>query len=128
MFRITISLASVVSLCLLVILLNITTPVSVGPFGLIAIFVLMYLLCLGLLANIIYYTSRLYTHLSALLITRRPVVAFSFKRSYYFSTILSSVPVILVGLQSVGRVGIYEYALVFIFGLIGCIYVLKGIK
>lgn len=128
MLRIVISVASVASLCLIIIMLNITTPVSAGPFGVIAIFILMYLLCLGVFANVIYIFNRLYSHLSIAFVANRAPGAISFKKSYYFSTVLSAVPVMLVGIQSVGHLGVYEYVLVFIFAAVGYIYVLKGIK
>ena len=51
----------------------------------------------------------------------------SFRRSYYFSTVLAAAPVMLIGLQSVGSVGIYEFILVMLFVVIGCVYIAKRI-
>jgi hypothetical protein len=51
----------------------------------------------------------------------------SFRRAYYFSTVLAAAPVMLVGLQSVGSIGIYELILVILFEVIGCLYIAKRI-
>lgn len=125
--KIVISAASVVSLCLLAVLLNVMAPSNAGPFGVLAIFVLIYISCLGIIALSICAFSRLIAHLSVIVMARRPIEAVSFRRSYYFATILSAVPVILIGLQSVGRIGFYEYLLVLIYAIIGCTYVHKQI-
>ena len=128
MKKILISLATLVSLCLLIILLNFTTPVSAGPFGVLAIFLFAYISCLGVVTILIYFASRLFAHLSGLFMSRKPLDSLSFRRSYYFSTVLSSIPIMLIGLQSVGKVGFYEYLLVFIFAFIGCLYIYKKIS
>ncbi len=125
--KIFISAASVVSLCLLAVLLNVMAPSNAGPFGVLAVFVLIYISCMGIVTLIIYAFSRLIAHLSVIVMARRPIVALSFRRSYYFSTVLSAIPVILIGLQSVGNIGIYEYLLVLIYAVIGCTYVRKQI-
>lgn len=58
---------------------------------------------------------------------RRPMRPMPFRRAYYFSTILAAAPVMLIGLQSVGAIGIYEFILVIIFEVIGCVYIAKRI-
>jgi hypothetical protein len=58
---------------------------------------------------------------------RRPMKTLSFRRSYYYSTILAAAPVMLIGLQSVGSVGVYEVILILVFVVIGCVYVTKRI-
>lgn len=126
--KIVISAASVVSLCLLAVLFNVMAPSNAGPFGVLAIFILIYISCMGISTLLIYAFSRLTAHLSVIIMARRPIEAISFRRSYYFSTVLSAVPVILIGLQSVGRIGIYEYLLVLIYVIIGCTYVHKQIQ
>lgn len=122
------SVVSIMSLCSLFVILNITTPVSAGPFGVIAIFIFMYFLFLGLFSNIIFLFSKLVSHLSSVFMTKSSVDRLSFRRSYSLSTILAAVPVMVVGLQSVGLVGIYEYLLVSVFAVVGCIYVFKIVR
>lgn len=54
---------------------------------------------------------------------RRPFAAVSFKRAYYFSTVLAAAPVMLVGLQSVQAIGVYEVILVTLFEVVACLYI-----
>ncbi len=54
---------------------------------------------------------------------RKPVRPIQFHRAYYFSTVLAAAPVMLIGLQSVQSVGIYEVILVVLFEVVACIYI-----
>jgi hypothetical protein len=122
-----IAIITLVSLCLLTLMLMTTTPASVGPFGLLLIFISAYLTSLGLISFFLYGISRVIVYASAGFTMRRPLQPMSFRRAYYYSTILAAAPVMLVGLQSVGAIGIYEVILVIIFEVIGCLYITKRI-
>lgn len=128
MRKIIIPIASVVSLCLLVIMLNTTTPSTAGPFGLLAIFIFSYIVIFGAMAYLIYGISYLVSHLSRVVMSSRPMRSLSLKRSTYYSSVISTAPIMLVGLQSVGRVEIYQYFLVALFIVIGCLYIFKKIS
>jgi len=127
MLQRVIALITVVSLCLLTLMLVTTTPASAGPFGLLLIFITAYLTFLGLISFFLYGFSRIIVYASGGFTLRRPVQPMSFRRAYYYSTILAAAPVMLVGLQSVGAVGIYEFLLVVLFEVIGCLYITKRI-
>jgi len=128
MLKIIISTITVVSLCLLTVLLNATTPVTAGPIGILAIFIFAYISLTGAVAYLLYWMSRIIAYLSSVIISRKPFQTLSFKRSYYYSTIIAAAPIMLVGLQSVSAVGFYEYFLMFVFIIIGCLYVSKRIN
>jgi hypothetical protein len=119
---------TVIGICLVVVLLNVTTPVSAGPFGILIIFISGYVSLLGIISYFLYVGSRVAARLSTALITKKPFEPLSFKRSYYFSTVVASAPIMLIGLQSVGTVGVYELLLIVIFVIIGCLYVSKRIN
>lgn len=127
MLKVIISVTTFVSLCLLLILLNITAPATAGPFGVLAIFICAYILSLGLVSYLLYGTSRVVARLSVVFIIRKPVVPLTFRRSYFFSSIIAAGPIILISQRSVGEVGFYEYLLVLFFVVIGCLYVSKRI-
>ena len=127
MLQRVIAIITIVSLCLLTLMLVTTTPASAGPFGLLLIFISAYLTCLGLISFFLYGISRVIVYASAGFTMRRPVQPMPFRRAYYFSTILAAAPVMLIGLQSVGAVGIYEFLLVVAFVVIGCFYITKRI-
>jgi hypothetical protein len=125
MLQRVIAIITFVSLCLLSLMLVTTTPASAGPFGLLLIFITAYLTCLGLVSFFLYGMSRVIVYASAGFTMRRPMQALPFRRSYYYSTVLAAAPVMLVGLQSVGAIGIYEFLLVVLFEVIGCVYITK---
>lgn len=118
---------TVVSIGILLLIVTTTTPATAGPFGLLLLFLTAYLTCLGLISFFLYGLSRVYVFVAAGFTTRRPPQVLSFQRSYYFSTVLAAAPVLLIGLQSVGAIGVYEVGLVLIFEVIGCLYVAKRI-
>jgi len=127
MLRILIILSTTFSICFLIILLNISTPATAGPFGILVIFLLTYFSLIGLMAYLLYGVSRIIAHFSTVLITRRPFEALTLKRSYYYASVAAAAPIMLIGLQSVGNVGIYEFLLVSIFIVIGCLYISKRV-
>lgn len=112
---------TIVSLCLLGVMLMTTTPATAGPFGLLLIFIAAYLSCLGLISFFLYGLGRVIAYV----IPKKNFRGISFRKSYYYSTILAAVPVMLIGLQSVGAVGIYEIALLIIFAILGIVYITK---
>lgn len=116
---------SLFSLIGLVAIINATAPSTAGPVGILAVFVLLYLVLLGIITGLIYWGSRLGSRLSRSAMLRRPLARLSLRQSYYFASILALGPVMTLGMQSVGGAGVYELALVTIFLVIGCIYIAK---
>ena len=114
-----------VSFLLLIILLNITTPATAGPLGILSVFIFAFLFLAGIISYVIFALTGIMGHLSMTFISRRPFEPLSLKKSYYYSMIISSAPIMLVALQSVGSVGIYEFVLVAIFVIIGSLYISK---
>jgi hypothetical protein len=128
MLKRIVAIMTIASLCLLLLLLNITVPTSVGPFGILAVFVFAYTSSLGVVAYLLFGISGIISRLSATFTVKRPLRALSFRDAYYYSTIVAIAPVMLVGLQSVNTIGIYEFGLVGLFELIGCLYITKRIR
>lgn len=127
MFRVILSAISAVSILALAILLNVTSPTTIGPFGILTVFVFIYLSSLGVVTFFILWVSRILALLSRVFVFRKPLQPMSFKHSYYFASVFSAAPVIIVGLESVGAVGGGELLLVMIFLFVGCLYVSRRI-
>ena len=121
----TISLAS---LCLLSFMLTFTSPADAGPFGLLVIFISAYLTFVGVISFFLFGINRLVIMVSSGMTVRKPLTAMQFKRAYYYSTVLAAAPVMLIGLQSVQSIGIYEIILVLIFEVVACLYVSKRMQ
>ncbi len=125
MLKRLVTASSLVATILVVLMLYSTTPTGVGPLGIFALFVLLYLSVLGVLTYLLLWLSGAVAKLALLASVKRPINALTFQRAYYFSSILTLVPIMLIGLHSVGEVGFYEVFLVTIFGVVGCLYIAK---
>ena len=110
---------------LLVILLQTTTPSTIGPLGILIVFILMYVSVLGVLAFLLFWGSRSLARLSRGMVTRRPVQPLSLGRAYYFSSVLALAPVMFVGMQSVGQVSVSDVVLIVLFTTMTCVYIAK---
>ncbi len=121
----TIALAS---LCLLSFMLTFVPPASAGPFGLLVIFITAYLTFVGAISFFLFGINRLIVMVSSSMTLSRPLTRIEFKRAYYYSTVLAAAPVMLIGLQSVQSIGIYELGLVILFEVFACLYINKRIR
>ena len=110
----TIATVTVVSALMLGVLLFTTTPADTGPFGILGFFVFMYLTALGVL-------TFLFRGLSILAIKILPK-----KRSlprkdpalltaYYYASVVALIPVMIIAIQSVGELAIYQILLIVFF-------------
>ncbi|MEO5950825.1 MAG: hypothetical protein ABIQ04_05265 [Candidatus Saccharimonadales bacterium] len=120
-----IAFGSGIAIVLLVVMLYMTTPAEAGPLGILFVFILMYASALGMLTFLLFGLSRVIARLSRSVTVRRPLNVLSLQRSYYFASVLALVPVMFIGMQSVGQVGLYEIVLMVLFTTIGCIYIAK---
>lgn len=117
------SIGSVIAAVALVFLLNQTTPNQAGPLGVLVIFLLMYVLALAGVTFAIHGISRLIAKSSASLTVKRPFRAISLKQSYYYASIIALAPVMLIGMQSVSGINVYDVLLVVFFVAIGVVYI-----
>ena len=127
MLRWILLISSVISAFVLSLILNLTSPGSIGPFGILFVFVLIYSSSLGVVTFLIFGLSKITSFISKAFAFKKPLKSLSFKRSYYFAGILASGPVIVIGLESVGAAGFGGVLLLGVFLIIGCLYVSKRI-
>ena len=119
-------IAVIIAAVLLMIIFHTTVPAAIGPLGILFVFVLMYVLVLGLLTFLIFGFGILFRKLIGIFaIAKRPVRTLSLARSYYFSSVIALGPIMLVGIHSVGELGFYDVLLVGVFVVISCVYVAK---
>ena len=121
------SLIGLVSAGLLLILLTTTTPATVGAFGILAVFLLTYIVTLSAFTFIVWILARLANKIGHETHLLRKQYVFTLKKSYYYSSVLALGPVIIISLQSVGGAGIYELSLVALFIFLGCLYVSRRV-
>ena len=120
-----VTISVVVAIIILAIILRVTQPSSVGPLGILVIFILMYMVVLGVLTFLLHGGSRMLSKVSHPFTVKKPLEAFTFSRSYYFASVIALAPVMLVGMQSVSEVGMYDVMLITLFVVIACVYISK---
>jgi hypothetical protein len=120
-----VAVSVVMAVTLLAGLLSMTEPATIGPLGILAVFILMYVSVLGVLTFLLYGISRAIGKIATGFTVRKPIQPLTFRKSYYFSSVIALAPVMLIGMQSVGEVSIYEVLLIILFEVIACIYIAK---
>lgn len=113
------AVSTLVAAVLLLAFLQVTSPASIHPLGILFVFLLLYMLALGVLTFFIASGSRV------LVAFRIRKEVLSVRRSYFYASVLALAPVMLACMQSIGRVGVYEIALIILFESIACFYIAK---
>lgn len=119
------AIATLIATMVLLVVFHTTTPSSVGPLGILFVFILMYVLTLGMLTFLIYTIGNFLRRGINVVAAKRPLREVTLIRSYYFASVVALAPVMLVGIHSVGKVGFYDVLLVGVFVIISCVYVSK---
>lgn len=106
-----------------VLMLQLTTPHMVGPFGVLAFFVLVYIAC----ACAVYMVMTLLVSVFGRTLSegrwRRMIEGLSGRKIYYFTSFIALAPVILLGMQSIGSVRPLDVGLLVLFQVLGCFYI-----
>lgn len=116
------ALSSLCAFVLLSALMQSTSPSTIHPIGILTVFVLIYVLALGVLTFFVYGLGKLLHHYRAKV---RTVKVFTLVQAYYFASVLALAPVMLVGARSVGRTGVIDVILITLFELLACFYIAR---
>ena len=116
---------STASLALLIFVLNYTTPADAGPLGVLVVFISIYLILLSVFTAVIYYGHKLFSKATRHFYLKKPLKTMNWRKAYYYASVISLGPVIILGLGTVGQIVLYEIILVFIFIGLGVFYVSK---
>jgi hypothetical protein len=116
---------SIISLCILAYLFFSTTPDTVGSFGVLVVFLCLYIVLLGLITSSIFYGARMIRFIGSLFqyTARRPAI--SYRHAYYYGTVVALLPMMLIGLQASAVLSVYSAALILAFGILGIFYISK---
>lgn len=104
-------------------LLNSTSPVEAGATGVLAVFLLSYIVSVVVLTFFVFLIHKLLLHVFYSDRTGHVGQQVSMRKSYYYASILALGPVILVSLRSVGQAGLLQLLLVVVLLALGCLYV-----
>lgn len=125
MFGRILLIIGLVSAGLLLVLLNVTTPSSSAAGVILVVFLLGYTVALTAITFMVYGLSRFFFKLRSELQRTQRGEKLTLKKSYYYASVIALAPVIVVSLQSVGGVGIYELFLIGLFVTLGCVYIAR---
>ena len=116
------ALSSLSAFVLLSALMQSTSPSTIHPVVILIVFILIYVLALGVLAFFIYGIGRM---IHARHAKRQDVKPFTITRAYYFASVLALAPVMYIGARSVGRTGFIDILLITLFEVLACFYIAK---
>ena len=117
---------AVSSLCAFVLLsalMQATTPSSIHPLGILAVFVLIYVLALGVLTFFVFEGNKLLRRFYKRGAAVRSEL--TLRRAYLYASVLSLAPVMIIGIASIGRLDAYQVLLVLLFECAACFYVAR---
>lgn len=120
-----ISIIGILSALGVLIFMYLTSPSQVGPFGVLGVFLFSYIALTCLLFVALDYSIGLLTKLAKPSKLKTRLESTPRLKLYYYASILSLAPVILVGMQSVGGVRLMDFVLLVIFEFLACLYVHK---
>ena len=114
MLKSIIPVASLISVAVLLVLLNFTTPTSLGPVGVLLFFVLVYMIMLGVATVAVVVFRKILGKKGEM---RR--------KDYGCAVILAFAPILLLVNQSLGILNLLTIAIVAVVTFLGCFWVLK---
>lgn len=116
------ALSTLVALVLLLAMMQSTTPSTIHPAGILFVFILLYVSALGVLTFFVFWGGKF---IRAIARKNRPRRQVTLLRAYYYGTVLALAPVVIVGAQSIGRLGPIDVVLVILFEFLACFYIAR---
>ena len=103
-----------------------TSPATIGPVGMLVVFVLLYIFWVSVLFIVLYASRGLFSRESLKwMIGRRGSSMLKGQQSYYVASIVAFVPVLLLAMQSVNQLTVRDILLVILFVSLAIFYVIK---
>jgi len=125
MFGRIITLAGLTAAIALGLLMQSTNPATTGPVGILAVFFCIYVIFLSFFTWAIYGSNLILTELLKASFRKRTITAMRMQKAYYLASVIALAPIILLAMNSVGSMGIYDIILIVIFVAIGVFYIQK---
>lgn len=104
-------------------ILSTSTPAEAGAVGVLSVFLLFYIMSVVVLTFLLFWFYKLVRRVFYSDRTGQAAGELSARRAYYFSSVLALMPVMFMGLRSVGKLDALTVSLVVVLMLLGCLYV-----
>jgi len=108
----------IVLACILLYVLNTTSPTTTGVMGILVVFLLLYAFSLSAVFVFLHLASKLLKRL-------RPKISIDSRRSYYLAMVLALLPVFLLALSSIGQLRATDVGLILCFLALASFYVIR---
>jgi len=118
-----IAASTVIAGIILIIMLQMTHPSTVGPLGLLAVFFLLYIVILGATTELLWVGSHMIQVVGRRFTAKRPPRRLSLQKAYYYSSVLALGPIMSLAMLSIGSFGFYEMVLITVFLAVALLYV-----
>lgn len=99
-------------------LLNVTSPLNVGPAGILGVFLVFYVFCLSVFFLLIGIVVKLLPRIGIR-------AKLEVRKIYYLATVVAFLPVFLLALNSIGQLSLLDIVLVGGFTLVAGFYVVR---
>lgn len=113
------------SFAILVYVWSTTNPATIGPAGMLLVFLLLYIFWASLFFIVLRLSYRLLAHGTSRTIFSMSRLKMRHQQPYYIASILAFIPVLLLAMQSVNQLTLRDIFLVFVFVSLAIFYVLK---
>ena len=123
MQRRTVAIVGLLSFVAIILILQLTTPEMIGPLGVLAFFVLVYILIASIVYLLLLMAIATLSRTSISGKGRARLEGLTGVKLYYYASFLALAPVIMLGMRSVGLLGPFDVLLVLVFELLGCFYI-----
>ena len=114
MFNRVVTILSLSSLVILLVMLNFTSPASIGPLGVLLFFSLVYLIVFGIALAIVQIFRKILQKKGKMT-----------RKGHLYAAILAFAPIMILLAQSMGSLGWFTVVLVMLFVGLGCFLVSK---
>lgn len=104
-------------------MMQFTTPHLVGPLGVLAFFICVYIACACMIYIGLFHGLRLARKVLPKGALALAISGMKEIKLYYFASFLALAPVILLGMRSVGEIRLIDAGLLVIFQVLGCFYI-----
>lgn len=115
----------ILSVIVITVIVNITTPSAIGPLGILVFFISAYSFFMGLFYILLFFLRQIIIRLKISPARKVAIESIGGAKLYYYATVLALFPVIYIGIQSMGSVGVFEVTLLTLFEVIACFFVFK---
>lgn len=123
MLRRVVVIMTSVSAVMLGLLLVATTPLSAGPLGILGFFVFLYITTLGVLTFLFRGISLVAPKFRLSPKSSKAKSGLPFRKAYYYASVIALAPIMIIAMQSVAEIGVYQVLLVGFFSVIAWVYV-----